>query len=103
GYQHLSAGVQENLGFACLMDADVTSARRLLISVLDTALATGERTYVHAALLGLALAVGADGDPTVAATLHGAADHEYEQAGRAFEAVELDLRAGSHARLLDAL
>ena len=103
GYQHLSAGVQENLGFAYLMDGDVASARRLLAGVLDTARATGEKTYVHAALLGLALAVGADGDPTVAATLHGAADHEYEQAGRAFEAIESGLRASDHARLLEAL
>jgi predicted ATPase/class 3 adenylate cyclase/DNA-binding CsgD family transcriptional regulator len=103
GYQHLSAGVQENLGFACLMDGDAASARRLLAAVLDAALATGERTYVHAALLGLALAVGADGDATVAATLHGAADHEYEQAGRSFETIESGLRASDHARLLDAL
>jgi len=103
GYQHLSAGIQENLGFACLLDGDVASGRRLLIGVLDTARDTGEKTYVHAALLGLALAAGADGDPTVAATLHGAADHEYEQAGRAFEAIESGLRASDHARLLDAL
>ncbi len=103
GYQHLSAGVRENLGFACLMDADVAGARRLLIGVLEAARATGEKTYVHGALLGLALAAGADADPTVAATLHGAADHEYEQAGRAFEAIESGLRASDHARLADVL
>jgi len=72
-------------------------------SVLDAARATGEKTFVHVAILGLALAAGADGDPTVAATLHGAADHLYEQAGQAFDAVDLDLRASSHARLLGAL
>ena len=38
-----------------------------------------------------------------AAALHGAADHLYEQAGQAFDAVDLDLRASSHARLLGAL
>jgi hypothetical protein len=75
-----------NLGFAYLMDADAASARRLLIGVLDTARATGEKTYVHVAILGLALAIGADADPAVAATLHGAADHQYEQAGQAFDA-----------------
>jgi len=58
---------------------------------------------VHGALLGLALAVGADSDPAVAATLHGAADHQYEQAGQAFDAMDVELRAGAHARLLDAL
>jgi predicted ATPase/class 3 adenylate cyclase/DNA-binding CsgD family transcriptional regulator len=103
GYGNLSAGVQENLGFAYLMDGDAASARRLLTGVLDAARVTGERTYVHAALLGLALAAGADGDPTVAATLHGAADHEYELAGRTFEAIESGLRARDHARLLDTL
>jgi predicted ATPase/DNA-binding CsgD family transcriptional regulator/tetratricopeptide (TPR) repeat protein len=103
GYQHLAAGVTENLGFACLMDGDLASARRLLVGVLDTARATGERTYAHGAMLGLALAVGADGDPTAAAILHGAADHEYEQAGRAFESIESGLRASDHARLLAAL
>ena len=102
-YQHLSAGVQENLGFACLVDEDVASASRLLRAVLDTALVTGERTYVHGALLGLALAIGADGDPVVAATLHGAADHEYEQAGRGFETIESGLRTSGRARLIDAL
>jgi DNA-binding CsgD family transcriptional regulator len=103
GYQHLSAGVQANLAFAYLMDGDVASARRLLAGVLDTARVTGEKTYVHAAMLGLALAAGADGDPTVAATLHGAADHEYEQAGRVVEAIESGLRESDHARLLEAL
>ena len=103
GYQHLAAAVAANLGFAYLMDGDAASARRLLVSVLDTARATGEKTFVHVAILGLALAVGADGDPAVAATLHGAADHQYEQAGQAFDAVELGLRASDHARLLDAL
>ncbi len=47
--------------------------------------ATSEMTWVHNAFLGLALAAGADADPAVAATLHGAADHQYEQAGQAFE------------------
>ena len=55
--------------------------------------------YVHAALLGLALAAGADGDPAVAATLHGVADEHYEQAGRVFEATEAGLRDRDHARL----
>ena len=103
GYRHLAAGVAANLGFAYLMDGDAASARRLLVGVLDTARATGEKTYVHIAILGLALAVGADGDPAVAATLHGAADHQYERAGQAFDAIDLGLRASDHARLLDAL
>jgi DNA-binding CsgD family transcriptional regulator len=58
---------------------------------------------VHLAVLGLAPAVGADGDLGVAATLHGAADHLYERAGQAFDAVDLSLRASDHARLRDAL
>ena len=89
GYQHLAAAVAMNLGFAYLMDGDAASARRLLVGVLDTARATGEKTWVHIAILGLALAASADGDPTVAATLHGAADHQYEQAGQAFDAVDV--------------
>jgi predicted ATPase/class 3 adenylate cyclase/DNA-binding CsgD family transcriptional regulator len=103
GYQHLAAGVATSLGFAHLIDGDVASARRPLISVLDTARATGTNTHVHVAILGLALAVGPDGDPAVAATLHGAAERQYERAGQAFDADDLRLRAGDHARLLDAL
>jgi predicted ATPase/class 3 adenylate cyclase/DNA-binding CsgD family transcriptional regulator len=103
GYRHLAAGVAVNLGFAYLMDGDTASARPLLISVLDTARASGEKTFVHLAVLGLALAVGADGDLGVAATLHGAAEHLYERAGQAFDAVDLSLRASDHARLRDAL
>jgi DNA-binding CsgD family transcriptional regulator len=92
-----------NLGLVYLMDGAAASAHRLLIGVLDTARATGEKTFVHIAILGLAVAVSADGDPTVAATLYGAADHQYEQAGQAFDALDVELRAGAHARLLDAL
>jgi predicted ATPase/class 3 adenylate cyclase/DNA-binding CsgD family transcriptional regulator len=103
GYQHLAAAVAANIGFAYLMDGDAASARRPLISVLDTARASGEKTFVHSAILGLALVVGADGDPGVAATLHGAADRLYEQAGQAFDAVDLGLRASDHARLRDKL
>ena len=53
--------------------------------------------------LGLALAAGADADPAVAATLHGAADHQYEQAGQAFDTKESKMRSSDHARLRDAL
>jgi DNA-binding CsgD family transcriptional regulator/tetratricopeptide (TPR) repeat protein len=103
GYQHLAAALALNLGFVYLMDGDAASARRPLISVLDTARATGAKTFVHVAILGLALAASADGDPAVAATLYGAADHQYEQAGQAFDALDVELRAGAHARLLGAL
>jgi ATP/maltotriose-dependent transcriptional regulator MalT len=103
GYQHLAAALALNLGLVYLMDGDAAGARRLLIGVLDTARATGEKTFVHVAILGLAVAVSADGDPTVAATLYGAADHQYEQAGQVFDALDVELRAGAHARLLDAL
>src|SRR5580700_9881145 len=58
GYQHLSAAAEMNLGFAYLMNRDAASARRLLVGVLDRARATGETTWVHSALLGLALAAG---------------------------------------------
>jgi DNA-binding CsgD family transcriptional regulator len=58
---------------------------------------------VHSAFLGLALAAGADADPAIAATLHGAADHQYEQAGQAFDVKESTMRSGDHARLRDAL
>jgi predicted ATPase/class 3 adenylate cyclase/DNA-binding CsgD family transcriptional regulator len=103
GYQHPAAAVAANLGFVNLMDGDAASARPLLAGVLDTARATGEKTFVPLAVFGLALAVGADGDPIVAATLHGAADHLYEQAGQVFDATDLGLRASDHARLLGAL
>jgi predicted ATPase/class 3 adenylate cyclase/DNA-binding CsgD family transcriptional regulator len=99
GYQHLSAAAEMNLGFAYLMNGDGASARRLLVGVLDRARATSEMTWVHSALLGLALAAGADGDPAVAATLHGAADHQYEEAGQAFDAKESKMRASDHVRL----
>ena len=76
------------------------NARRLFLDSLDTARITGVKSsYVHGALLGLALAAGADGDPAVAATLHGVADEQYEQAGRVFEATEAGLRDRDHARL----
>jgi predicted ATPase/DNA-binding CsgD family transcriptional regulator len=103
GYRHVAAAVAVNLGFAHLMDSAAAKARPLLVSVLDMARATGEKNFVHVAILGLALTVGADGDPTVAATLHGAADHQYELAGQAFDAIDLRLRASDHARLLDTL
>ena len=103
GYRHLAAGVAVNLGFTYLLDGDAAHARPLLISVLDAARATGEKTYVNVAILGLALAVGPYGDPAVAATLHGAADHQYEQAGQAFDDVDERLRASHRARLRDAL
>jgi predicted ATPase/class 3 adenylate cyclase/DNA-binding CsgD family transcriptional regulator len=103
GYRRVAAAVAANLGFAHLMDSAAATARPLLVSVLDTARATGEKNFVHVAILGLALTAGADGDPTVAATLHGAADHQYELAGQAFDAIDLRLRASDHAQLLDAL
>jgi non-specific serine/threonine protein kinase len=103
GYQHPAAGIAVSLGFAYLIDEDAASARRPLIGVLDAARATGEKTFAHIAVLGLALAVGADGDPTVAATLHGAADCQYERAGQAFDPLDLRLRTSDHARLRDAL
>src|SRR5580658_557461 len=103
GYQQLTDGLRENMGFLDLVDADPRSARRLFIEVLGTARSTGVRTYVRGALLGLALAVGADGDPAVAATLHGAADELYEQAGLAFEAIEAGLLDRDHASLRAAM
>jgi predicted ATPase/class 3 adenylate cyclase/DNA-binding CsgD family transcriptional regulator len=103
GYQHVTAAVTANLAFAHLMGGDAASGRRLLISVLDRARATGETAFVPGAVLGLALAASADGDPTVAATLHGAADFLYEQAGQAYDALDLGLRTTDHARLLDLL
>jgi predicted ATPase/class 3 adenylate cyclase/DNA-binding CsgD family transcriptional regulator len=103
GYQHLSGSAEMNLGFAYLMVGQVDSARRLLIGVLDAARISSEKTWVHNAFFGLALAAGADGDPAVAATLHGAADRQFEEAGQAFQTVDAKLRAASRARLLDAL
>jgi predicted ATPase/class 3 adenylate cyclase/DNA-binding CsgD family transcriptional regulator len=96
-YPNLSAGLREGLGFVDLVDADPRNARRLFLDSLDTARITGVKSsYSRGALLGLALAAGADGDPTVAATLHGVAD---EQAGRAFAGIEVGLRDRDHARL----
>jgi predicted ATPase/class 3 adenylate cyclase/DNA-binding CsgD family transcriptional regulator len=103
GYQHVAAAVTANLGYVHLLEEDTASARRPFISVLDRARATGEMTLVHVAVLGLALVASADGDPAVAATLYGAADRLYEQAGQAYDALDLKLRAAGHARLLDRL
>ena len=99
GYQNLSVGLRQNLGLVDLIDANPRHARRHFIDSLDIARITGVKSYVHGALLGLALAAGADGDPTFAATLHGVADQQYEQAGRAFEVIEAGLRARDHAQL----
>jgi DNA-binding CsgD family transcriptional regulator len=99
GYQSLSAGLRENLGFVDLVDANPRSARRLFLDILDTARLAGTKPYVLGAILGLALAAGADGDPAVAVTLHGLADELHEQAGRAFEAIEMGLRDRDHAQL----
>jgi predicted ATPase/class 3 adenylate cyclase/DNA-binding CsgD family transcriptional regulator len=100
GYPNMSVGLRENLGFVDLIDADPRSARRLFLASLDIARVTGVKSYyVNAALLGLALAVGADGDPAIAATLHGVADANCEQAGRVFAAMEVGLRDGDRARL----
>jgi DNA-binding CsgD family transcriptional regulator len=99
GYQTLSGGVRENLGFIDLIDADPSNAARHFTASLNTARITGVTSYIHGALLGLALAAGADGDPAVAATLHGIADERYERAGRGFESIEASMRDHDHARL----
>jgi predicted ATPase/DNA-binding CsgD family transcriptional regulator len=99
GYQHLSAGMRENLGFVELIDANYRHARRHFIDSLDTARITGLKPHVRGALLGLALAAGADGDPTVAATLHGVADKHFEQPGRGFAAIEVGVRDRDRAQL----
>jgi predicted ATPase/DNA-binding CsgD family transcriptional regulator len=99
GYQHLSAGMRENLGFVELIDANYSQARRHFIDSLDTARITGLKPHVRGALLGLALAAGADGDPTVAATLHGVADEHFEQPGRGFAAIEVGVRDRDRAQL----
>jgi DNA-binding CsgD family transcriptional regulator len=99
GYQHLSAGLRENLGFVELIDADTRRARRHFIDSLNTARITGLKPHVRGALLGLALAAGADGDPTVAATLHGVADEHFKQPGRGLAAIEVGLRDRDHTRL----
>jgi DNA-binding CsgD family transcriptional regulator/tetratricopeptide (TPR) repeat protein/transcriptional regulator with XRE-family HTH domain len=99
GYQNVSRGLRQNLGFADLIDGDPGSARRCFLDSLETDRITGVTAYVHGGLLGLALAAGADDDPAVAATLHGTADAHYERAGRPFEVPEAGLRDGDHARL----
>jgi hypothetical protein len=68
GYQNMATGLRQNLGVVDLMGADPGSARRHFLDSLDIARITGVTSYVHGALLGLALAAGADGDPTIAAT-----------------------------------
>jgi predicted ATPase/class 3 adenylate cyclase/DNA-binding CsgD family transcriptional regulator/tetratricopeptide (TPR) repeat protein len=99
GYQNLSTGMRENLGFVELVDGDSRHARRLFLDSLDTARLTGVKPYVLGALLGLALAAGADSDPTVAAILHGVADERHEQAGQVCDAIEAGLRDRDHAQL----
>ena len=104
GYPNMSVGLRENLGFVELIDTDPRGARRLFLASLDIARITGVKSaYVNAALLGLALAAGADGDPAVAATLHGVADGHCERAGRVFEATEAGLRDRDHAHLRASL
>src|SRR5262249_53257446 len=97
--QNIATPVGQNLGPVDLVAADPRPARRHFLDSLHAARITGVKSYVHGALLGLALAAGADGDPTIAATLHGIADEHYEQAGRGFEAIEAGLRDRDHARL----
>ena len=99
GYQNLSAGLHQNLGLVDLVDGNPRHARRHFLDSLDTARITGFTSYVHGALLGLALAAGADRDPAAAATLHGVADEQRELGGRAFQALEAGLRDRDHARL----
>jgi predicted ATPase/class 3 adenylate cyclase/DNA-binding CsgD family transcriptional regulator len=100
GYLNMSVGLWQNLGLVELLDGHPRDARRLFLNSLDRARTTGgPSAYVNAALLGVALAVGADGDAAVAATLHGAADEHYERAGRVFEATEAGLRDRDHAQL----
>jgi predicted ATPase/class 3 adenylate cyclase/DNA-binding CsgD family transcriptional regulator len=98
-YTGLFVGFRQMLGFADLVEADAGNARRHFAGSLDAARITGVKSYVHAVMMGLALAAGADGDPTVAATLHGVADEQYERAGRTLEAMEAGLRARDHAQL----
>jgi predicted ATPase/DNA-binding CsgD family transcriptional regulator len=100
GYQILSVALRQNLGFLDLIDGDPGEARRHFLDSLDTCRVTGSTSLAHGALLGLALAASADGDPATAATLHGVAD---EHAGRAFQALEAGLRDRDHARLRAAL
>lgn len=99
GYQTLSVGLRQNLGFVDLIDAHPGNARRHFTASLAEARTTGITTYVPGALLGLALVAGAGDDPTVAAILHGAADERYERAGRGFETIETRLRSRDHAHL----
>ncbi len=98
-YPSLSVAMQMQLGYLDL-PADPGSARRHFAASLDTARITGVKSYVHAALLGLALAVSADGDPSVAATLHGVADERYEQTGRAVATFDAPLRDSDQAQLV---
>jgi DNA-binding CsgD family transcriptional regulator len=93
----------QNLGLVDLIDGDPRHARRHFLDSLDTARITGVTSYLPGAILGLALAAGADGDPAIAATLHGVADEHYEQAGRNFEALEAGLRDRDRAQLRAAL
>ena len=97
-YPSLSVAMRLSLGYLDLA-ADPGSARRHFTASLNAARVTGVKSYVHAALLGLALAVGADGGLTVAATLHGVADEQYEQAGRAFATFDAPLRDRDQAQL----
>jgi len=97
-YPSLSVAMRLQLGYLDLA-ADPASARGHFTASLDAARVTGVKSYVHATLLGLALAVGADGDPTSAATLHGVADEQFEQAGRAVATFDAPLRDRDQARL----
>jgi non-specific serine/threonine protein kinase len=99
GYRHISAALQENMGFVELIDGDPGRARRHFFDSLEEARIIGLRPHVRGSLLGLALAAGADGDPAVAATLHGVADRHFEEGGRGFAAIEVGLRDRDHARL----
>jgi len=62
------------LGEVRLRALETYGTAGLELDSLDAARITGFKAFVHGALLGLALAAGTDGDPTVAATLHGTAD-----------------------------
>jgi predicted ATPase/class 3 adenylate cyclase/DNA-binding CsgD family transcriptional regulator/tetratricopeptide (TPR) repeat protein len=86
-----------NLGMVALLEADARGARRHFLDSLTAARRTGANWSVPDALLGLALTASAEGDTTLAATLHGVADEALGPAGQeTFHSLEARLRERDH-------
>lgn len=88
-----------NLATALVLGGEPAVARRLYARALDAARRHLDERQAGYGLFGLALCAARDGDPAVAATLHGAAAQQFERAGFALEEAERRLAIDDETRL----